>query len=176
MKAFVYKSHGDASVMHLAADVPIPEMSLLGDHAVRIKVHAASLNPIDYKRRNGDLKAIKAEKKFPVVLGYDAAGIVDSVGTKVTSLKVGDAVYTRIAGKEDSIGTLAEYTLTTEDKVAIKPRSLSFEEAAAIPLAAVTALQMLRKAGFKAGDSVFINAAAGGVGHFAGQIAKALGK
>lgn len=74
------------------------------------------------------------------------------------------------------LGTLAEYTLTLEDKVALKPPSLSFEEAAAIPLAAVTALQMLNKAGFKPGDSVFVNAAAGGVGHFAGQIAKALGE
>ena len=84
-------------------------------------------------------------------------------------------MYTRIASSLDWMGTIASYTLTTEDRGALKPASFSFEEAAAVPLAAMTALQMLRKAEFKAGDSILINAAAGGVGHYAGQIAKALG-
>lgn len=79
----------------------------------------------------------------------------------MSSIKVGDPVYTRIASSVEWMGTIAEYTLTTEDKVALKPSSFSYEEAAAVPLAAVTALQMLKRAGFKAGDSVFINAAAG---------------
>lgn len=100
MKAFVYNAHGDASVMHIDEKTPIPDLSILGDHAVRIKVHAASINPIDYKRRNGEMKAIRAEKRFPVILGYDCSGTVDAIGPKVSSLKVGDAVYTRIASQE----------------------------------------------------------------------------
>lgn len=107
-----------------------------------------------------------------MVLGYDCSGTVESVGSGVTKFKVGDAVYARVNGipQYPGCGTCAEYTLATEAVAAPKPANMSWEEAAAVPLAAMTALQMLRKAGMKAGDAVFVTAGAGGVGHFAIQV------
>jgi alcohol dehydrogenase len=170
MKAYQYAAYGGPEVMKLV-DTAIPSVPA---NAVRIKVHALSFNPIDFKRRSGALKAV-APDTFPVILGYDAAGVVDSVGTGVTKFKVGDPVYTRIGKNFPCQGTAAEFTLAAEDMVAPKPTNMSFEEAAAVPLAALTALQMLRRAGFKSGDKVFITAGAGGVGHYAIQLAKLMG-
>jgi len=120
------------------------------------------------------MKAI-APDTFPVIFGYDASGIVDAVGTGATKFQVGDEVYVRTGRQYPSQGTAAEYTIVDEDVIAAKPPTFSHEEAAAVPLAAMTAFQMLRKAGMKRGDKVFISGGAGGVGHYAIQLAKALG-
>jgi NADPH:quinone reductase-like Zn-dependent oxidoreductase len=169
--------------------------------AAGVFLQACSFNPIDFKRRQGDLKALRPEKAFPVVTGYDGAGVIEAVGDGVSHLQIGDEVYTRVV--HDTQGTAAEYCLSYGTVTALKPRSFSFEEAAAVPLAAMTALQMLRKAKFARGHKVpllhppvadckpladsmvlpvavwcaqvFVAAGAGGVGHYAIQIAKAMG-
>lgn len=170
MKAFQYTKYGGPEVAELAT-VPVPDAPAGG---YRIKVHAFSFNPIDFKRRGGIMKAV-APDTFPVVFGYDASGVVDAVGKGATKFQVGDEVYVRIGRQYPSQGTAAEYTIADEDVVAAKPPTFSHEEAAAVPLAAKTALQMLRKAGMKEGDKVFISGGAGGVGHYAIQLARALG-
>lgn len=166
MKAFTYNKFGDASVTSVT-DQPIPTPPA---GAVQIKIKSSSLNPIDYKRRGGAMKMISTEV-FPVTMGYDASGIISAVGEGVTEFKVGDEVYTRV-GHEFKAGTVAEYTIAHVSKVAPKPKTSSFEEAASYPLAAITAMQMLRKANFKAGDNVFVTAGAGGVGIFLIQLAR----
>jgi len=170
MQTFQYTKYGGPEVAELAT-VPVPDAPAGG---YRIKVHAFSFNPIDFKRRGGVMKAVLPDK-FPVVFGYDASGVVDAVGTGATKFTVGDEVYVRIGREYPSQGTAAEYTIADESVVAAKPSTFSHEEAAAVPLAAKTALQMLRKAGMKKGDKVFISGGAGGVGHYAIQLAKALG-
>ena len=120
--------------------------------AAGVFLQACSFNPIDFKRRKGDLKALRPEKAFPVVTGYDGAGVIEAVGDGVSHLKIGDEVYTRVV--HDTQGTAAEYCLSYGTVTALKPRSFSFEEAAAVPLAAMTALQMLRKAKFARGHKV----------------------
>lgn len=169
MKAFAYTKYGNQSSI---LDINIPEVS---QDSVLIKISACSFNPIDYKRRDGALKALFPEKIWPVVLGYDGAGVIERVGKGVTKFKEGDEVYTRIGTNYPNYGTAAEFTVVHVDFVALKPKSASMSEAAAIPLAGVTALQMLRRSNFKAGDSVFITGGAGGVGHYAIQLAKILG-
>ena len=120
--------------------------------AAGVFLQACSFNPIDFKRRKGDLKALRPEKAFPVVTGYDGAGVIEAVGDGVSHLNIGDEVYTRVV--HDTQGTAAEYCLSYGTVTALKPRSFSFEEAAAVPLAAMTALQMLRKAKFARGHKV----------------------
>jgi len=151
----------------------VPRPAAAGPGEVLIKLKACSFNPIDFKRRKGDLKALRPEKQFPVITGYDGAGVIEAVGDGVSHLKIGDEVFTRVV--HDTQGTAAEYCLSYGTVTALKPRSFSFEEAAAVPLAAMTALQMLRKAKFTRGHKVFVAAGAGGVGHYAIQIAKAMG-
>ncbi|OZJ05764.1 hypothetical protein BZG36_01323 [Bifiguratus adelaidae] len=140
------------------------------DHVV-IEVFAASLNPIDYKRNRGDMRIMKSET-FPHRFGYDVSGIVAETGTGVTNFNVGDAVYARV--DEEEAGTLAEYVLTTESKCAKKPSNMNHKEAAALPLAAMTALQAFERAGVKNNNfkKAFITGGAGGVGHYAIQITK----
>jgi len=171
MRAYLYRSYGGPDVMQLAT-VPVPSAAPKSGYL--IKIHAFSFNPIDFKRRSGALKALRPDT-FPVILGYDASGTVEAVGEGASKFKVGDEVYLRIGQEFSQQGTAAEYTIALEKYVAAKPSNMSHEEAAAVPLAAVTALQMLRRAGFKAGDKVFISGGAGGVGTYAIQIAKALG-
>jgi len=118
----------------------------------------------------GGLKAIRPESSSPIILGYDGAGVVESVGKDVTDFKAGDDVFVRV--KDDTTGCLAEYCVAKSDLVAMKPSNCSMEDAAAMPLAAVTALQALRRIGLKEGDSVLITGGAGGVGTFAIQLAK----
>lgn len=137
-----------------------------------VKVRASSVNPIDWKIRQGMLSLIVGSK-FPKILGLDVAGDVVAVGSGVTRFKPGDAIYgsTSFPG-----GGYAEFAAVPENLVALKPTNLSYEEAAAVPLAALTALQALRDQGnIQTGQTVLINGAAGGVGSFAVQIAKALG-
>lgn len=152
------------------ADVPEPK---LGEEDILIQVHAASINPLDLKIRSGEFKLI-LPYELPLILGNDAAGTVVRTGSHVSRFKVGDEVYAR--PNKDRIGTFAEYIAINQSDAAIKPSNLSMQQAAAIPLAALTAWQALVDvAKVKPGQRIFIQAGSGGVGSVAIQIAKHLG-
>jgi NADPH:quinone reductase-like Zn-dependent oxidoreductase len=173
MKAVIAEAYGGPEVLELA-DVAEPQV---GPNGVLVRVHASSVNPVDWKLRQGLLSPIW-NLRFPVIWGCDLSGVVDHVGSAVTLFKPGDEVYGFKHGKVAKTyrGTYAEYAVVPENALARKPATLSHEEAAAIPLAAVTAWQALVEQGrLAAGQRVLIHAAAGGVGVFAVQIAKALG-
>ncbi|KXS49140.1 NADPH:quinone reductase [Halanaerobium congolense] len=169
MKAIVIDQYGDKNELK-EKELSKPEPK---NDEVLIEIHAAAVNPIDWKLRYGYLKE-KIEFEFPIVLGWDAAGIVAEVGKDVTSLNQGDRVFVR--PELTNRGTYAEYTTAKEDLVAKIPENISFEEAAAVPLAGLTAYQCLLNVGkLESGNKVLIHAGAGGVGSFAIQIAKNLG-
>jgi NADPH:quinone reductase-like Zn-dependent oxidoreductase len=169
MKAFILDRYGKTERLR-AAEVPKPQ---LRDDDVLIEVHAAAVNLIDVKIRNGEFKLI-LPYKTPIILGHDVAGVVVSVGSTVRSFKVGDEVYAR--PDDMRIGTFAEFIAVKDSSVAIKPKNISMEEAASIPLVGLTAWQALvEKAKLKKGQKVFIQAGSGGVGTFAIQLAKHLG-
>ena len=170
MRAFVMTRYGGADAAEIRDDIPMPEV---GPNDVLVKVHAAGLNPVDFKIREGKLKAIK-KVSFPAVMGNEIAGVVESVGSAVTAFHQGQRVYARL--DKDAMGGIAEYVAVNQDILARMPASLTFEAAAAVPLAGLTALQALRdELHLKPGYKVFISAGAGGVGTFAIQIAKHLG-
>lgn len=168
MKAMILREFGGPEKLELA-DMPVPKPA---PGEVLVRVRAASVNPVDYKiRRSGQW----ANVPMPAIVGYDAAGIVESVGAGVTHLAPGDEVFycARIFGRQ---GTMAEYHVEDAAIVAKKPKQLSFEEAASLPLAAMTAYDaVITFFGTKPGDTVLIQAGAGGVGSFAVQLAKAAG-
>ncbi len=169
MKAFILDRYGKGKPLRLG-DMPRP---VLKDTDVLVEIHAASINPIDNKIRSGEFKLI-LPFKLPVALGSDLAGVVVEVGSKVTAFKPGDEVF----GHPDSsvVGTFAEYIAVAEADLALKPKSLSMEEAASVPLVALTAWQALfERAQIKKGKKVFIQAGSGGVGVFAIQLAKHAG-
>lgn len=169
MKAFVLDRYGKQEKLR-AAEVPEPA---LREDDVLIEVHATAVNLLDVKLRNGEFKLI-LPYRTPFVLGHDVAGVVVRVGPRVRQFKVGDEVYAR--PDDFRIGTFAERIAVREDSVAIKPKNISMEEAASIPLVGLTAWQALvEKARLKAGQKVFIQAGSGGVGTFAIQLAKHLG-
>lgn len=169
MKAFIVDRYGKEEGLR-AGEVPEPE---LRDDEVLIEVHAAGVNLLDSKIRSGEFKLI-LPYRAPFVLGHDVAGVVVRVGPRVRQFKVGDEVYSR--PDDFRIGTFAEFVAVKEDSVAIKPRNLSMEEAASIPLVGLTAWQALvEKARLQKGQKVFIQAGSGGVGTFAIQLAKHLG-
>jgi NADPH:quinone reductase-like Zn-dependent oxidoreductase len=169
MKALVAERYGGPEVLAIV-ERPEPEV---GPRDVLIAVAAASLNPLDAKIRAGKLKLV-LDLKPPVALGCDVAGIVERVGAEVTRFRAGDEVFARLEKRR--MGGLAERVAADEAVVARKPARASFAEAAAIPLAGLTALQALREAaGLTAGQRVLIHAGAGGVGSLAIQIAKILG-
>lgn len=169
MKAFIvdrYKSNGALRL----GDMPEPE---IGDQDVLVAIHAAGLNPLDAKIRNGEFKHI-LPYRLPLILGNDVAGVVVRVGSKVRRFKPGDEVYAR--PDQNRIGTFAERIAMNEADVALKPKNLSMEEAASIPLAGLTAWQVLiERAKLKKGQKVLIHAGSGGVGAFAIQLAKHIG-
>ena len=169
MKSVVAQRHGGPEVLELA-DRHEP---VVDAHDVLIEVRAASLNPLDYKLRTGKAKlAIPVEP--PIPLGCDVAGVVSATGGEVTRFNVGDEVFARL--EKLRMGGLAERVAADERVVAHKPTRASFIEAAAIPLAGLTALQALRDcAQLRAGQRVLIHAGAGGVGSLAIQIAKIMG-
>ena len=151
-------------------DIPTPEV---GDDDVLIEVHAAGLNLLDSKIRNGEFKAI-LPYNLPIVLGHDVAGVVVRVGRNVRGFKSGDAVYSRVP--DGRIGTLAEFIAVKAEDVAPKPTNLTMVEAASIPLVGLTAWQALvERAGVRKGKKVLIHAGSGGVGTFAIQLARHLG-
>src|SRR5215208_3210 len=141
---------------------------------VLVRVRAAGLNTVDWKMREGRLTD-RFPFHFPVVLGWDVAGVVEKVGPAVTWFKPGDEVYGYIRRHNLQYGTYAEYTTAPEGYFASKPPSLSYEEAAAVPLAALTAHQGLEAVGLRAGETLFLGAGAGGVGHMVIQLAMARG-
>ena len=153
-----------------AGEMPDPEV---GENDVLVQIHAAGVNPIDSKIRNGDFKLILPHR-FPLILGNEAAGVVVRVGSRVRGFKPGDEVYAR--PRKGRIGTFAEFIAIAEDDVAHKPITLTMEEAASIPLVGLTAWQALvERANLKKGQKVLIHAGSGGVGTFAIQLAKRFG-
>ncbi|NEB04192.1 NADP-dependent oxidoreductase [Streptomyces sp. SID13726] len=168
MKAFVVEKYGKDGVS--AADVPEPTV---GDRDVLVRVSASSINPLDKMVRNGEFKQL-LKYKAPFVLGHDVAGVVTRVGSAVRSFKVGDEVYAR--PRDLRIGGFAEFIAIDQEDVAPKPASLTLEEAAAVPLVALAAWQILvERARVKPGQKVLIHAGAGGLGSTVIQLAKHLG-
>jgi NADPH:quinone reductase-like Zn-dependent oxidoreductase len=166
MKAVVIHQSGGPEVLKYE-DAPRPQPK---DDEILIRVMAAGVNPVDVFIREGRFHA--AGHGFPLILGMDVAGLVEQTGSKVTRFKKGDAVYAYLSIDEQ--GGYAEFAVTKEDHAALKPHSIDFEHAAAVPLAATTAWQALvDKAGLKADQTVLIHGGSGGVGSFAVQIAKA---
>jgi NADPH:quinone reductase-like Zn-dependent oxidoreductase len=173
MKAVLADDYGGPEVLEIA-DVPVPRV---GPNGVLVRVHASSVNPVDWKLRKGLLSPMW-KLRFPVIWGCDCSGVVAEVGSGVTLFKPGDEVYGFKHGKvaETYRGTYCEYAVLPENTLSRKPANLSHEEAAAIPLAGVSAWQALSNQGkLKPGNRVLVHAGAGGVGTFAIQIAKAFG-
>lgn len=169
MKAIVINAYGDIDQLK-EVELPIPTPQ---DLEVLVEIHATSINPVDWKIRSGYMRAI-LQYELPIVLGWDVAGVVKQVGKSVTRFKVGDAVL----AKQNLLknGTYAEYVAVDEQLPVLKPQNISFEEAAAVPLAGITAWQALTEyTNLKAGETVLIHGGAGGVGSLAVQFAKALG-
>ena len=169
MKAFILDRYGKTVGLRMG-EMPEPEMR---EDDVLVEVHAAGVNVLDSKIRNGEFKLL-LPYRLPLVLGNDVAGVVVRVGPKVRRFKPGDEVYARPDAAR--IGAFAELIAMNEDAVAHKPKTLSMEEAASLPLVALTAWQVLvERAGLKKGQKVLIHAGSGGVGTVAIQLAKHLG-
>ncbi len=168
MRAMVIDQYGKVPLR--LAEMPTPE---IGDYEVLAEIHAASINPVDFKIRDGKVKML-LKYKMPLILGNDFSGVVAKVGAKVTRFKVGDEVYGR--PRKSNIGTFAEYIAVHEDDIALKPKNLSFEEAASIPLVGLTTYQAFQDImQLQKGQRILIHAGAGGVGTFAIQLAKLMG-
>ena len=171
MKAVVYRCYGSADVLRVE-EIAKPQPH---DNEILVKVHAASLNPLDWHFMHGTPYIVRLDagigKPKDIRLGVDYSGTVEAIGKDVTRFKPGDAVF----GGRD--GAFAEYVAVRADRSVVpKPDNMSFEQAAAVPIAGLTALQALRDKGHvRAGDKVLINGASGGVGTFAVQIAKSYG-
>lgn len=169
MKAFIVDRYGSKKGLRLG-EVPIPEPR---EDEVLVQIHAPGVNLIDSKVKSGEFKLI-LPYRLPLVMGHDVAGVVIKVGARVRQFKVGDEVYSR--PDDFRIGAFAEYIAIRESSLAIKPKALTMEEAASIPLVGLTAWQALvERAKLKKGQRVFIQAGSGGVGTFAIQLAKHLG-
>src|SRR2546422_2373595 len=169
MKAFVVERYGKNDSIRFV-EMPEPE---LRDADVLVRVHAAGVNVLDSKIRDGEFKLI-LPYRLPLILGNDVAGVVVRVGSNVRRFKPGDEVYAR--PHQDRIGTFAEFIAMNEADVALKPKNLTMEEAASIPLVGLTAWQaLIERANLKQGQKVLIHAGSGGVGTFAIQLAKHVG-
>ncbi|MEW2523908.1 NADP-dependent oxidoreductase [Streptomyces sp. NPDC047071] len=171
MKAISYRAYGGAEVLEYG-DVRDPKV---GPDSVLVKVRAAAVNPVDHKCREGYLDAV-LDPVFPVIPGWDVAGVVVQPGVAVPEFAVGDEVIGYVREDFLSRGTLAEYVAAPVRTLARKPRNLTFEEAAGLPLAGLTAYQVVHRAlTVGEGDVVLVHAAAGGVGSFAVQLARHAG-
>jgi NADPH:quinone reductase-like Zn-dependent oxidoreductase len=169
MKAFVVERYGGKDSVR-AVEMPDPE---LRDDDVLVEVHAAGVNPLDSKIRDGAFKLI-LPYRLPLILGNDVAGVVVRVGSRVRRFEPGDEVYAR--PDSDRIGAFAELISIKEESLARKPRTLTMEEAASIPLVGLTAWQaLIERAHLKKGQKVLIHAGSGGVGTLAIQLAKHVG-
>jgi NADPH:quinone reductase-like Zn-dependent oxidoreductase len=167
MKAFTIQRYSKTENLEMA-DVPKP---IIKADEVLVEIHSASVNQLDNKLKNGEFKMI-LPYKLPLILGHDVAGIVVEVGSKVTKFKIGDEIFSRLP--DFQIGAFAEYVAINENFVAPKPKNISMEEAASVPLVGLTVWQAFEKANLKKGQKVFIQAGSGGVGTFAIQLAKHL--
>ncbi len=156
MRAVAVKDWGGRDRMELLDLEPPP----VAPDGVLVRVRAAGLNPVDTKVREGRLAGM-FPSHFPVVLGWDAAGVVEKVGPAVTWFKPGDAVYGYCRRHDLQYGTYAEYTSVPEGYLAHMPRELSFEEAGATPLAALTAHQAIERSGLRRGETFFVPGGAG---------------
>lgn len=169
MKAFIIDRYGKKGVGRIG-EMPDPEVR---DDDVLIRIHAASINPLDSKIKSGEFKLI-LPYRLPLILGNDMAGTVVRVGARVRNFKPGDEVYAR--PDDDRIGTFAEFIAVKASSLALKPTNLGMVEAASLPLVALTAWQTLvETAKLQKGQKVLIHAGAGGVGTIAIQLAKHLG-
>ena len=170
MRAIVVNEWGGRDRLELA-DVPRPPVAPDG---VLVRVEAAGVNPVDAKIRGGYMaKALPYH--FPVIIGWDVAGVVEEVGAAVTWFRPGDQVYGYIRRHHLQYGTYAEYATAPEGFFAHMPPELSFEEAAAMPLAVLTAHQAMEALGLRGGETLFLGGGSGGVGHLATQLAIARG-
>ena len=170
MRAALFESYGGVDRLQVReVERPGPP----GPGQVLVRVRASSVNPLDWKIRQGQLR-LALPAKLPLIPGFDLAGEVEAVGPEVTRFAPGDAVFGQTGSRHG--GACAELTLALESALSEKPEALSFEEAAAIPMGGLTALQALRDHGeLASGERVLILGASGGVGHFAVQIAGILG-
>jgi NADPH:quinone reductase-like Zn-dependent oxidoreductase len=168
MKAVAINEFGGRDKLQLM-DLPLPAVK---ENEILVKIKAAGVNPVDWKIREGYIKDL-FPYEFPIILGWDAAGIVEQAGSKVTLFKEGDEIFAYCRKPSVHGGAYAEYIVLEAEHAAIKPKNISFAEAASIPLAALTAYQSLFDAAkVNEGDTVLIHAAAGGVGGFGVQLAK----
>lgn len=169
MKAFTvekYKKNGNLKLVELPQPQP-------NEFEVLVEIKSSAVNLLDSKIRDGEFKLL-LPYKTPFVLGHDLAGVIKSIGARVSKFKVGDEVYSR--PRDHHQGTFAEYLAVHEDDLSLKPKNITMNEAASIPLVGLTAWQALIEMGkLKAGQKVFIQAGSGGVGTFAIQLAKHLG-
>ena len=169
MKAALIDRYGSNDAVSVA-DIDIPT---LGATDLLVRVHAASVNPVDIKTRDGKLKTL-LKYRFPLVLGNDLSGVVFDVGSRVTRFKKGDAVYARV--DKNRIGTFADFAVVRDGAAALNPINVTFEEAASLPLVALTAWQALVEIGrLGANQRVLIHAGSGGVGSVAIQLARHMG-
>ena len=169
MRALVFERYGGLDQVTFA-DIPQPVPK---PNEILVQVHAAGLNPVEYKIRSGKLKAV-VRLQLPATLGSDFSGVVVEVGSHVTRFKPGDAVFTSVDGVR--MGGLAELAVVTENAAALKPAHLDFVQAASIPMVALTSWQSLTEhLQLKPGQKIFIPAGAGGIGTFAIQLAKSIG-
>ncbi|CAM5610733.1 oxidoreductase [Streptomyces avidinii] len=170
MKAIAYSAYGTSDVLGLV-DVPEPKV---GPGEVLVRVKAAGVNPVDWKLAAGYLDSL-FEVRYPVIPGWDVAGVVEAVGPDTFDYAVGDEVYGYVRKEWVELGTYAELVAAPVRTLARKPRALTFEQAAGIPLAGLTAHQSLLRVGAEAGETVLIHSAAGGTGSLGVQIAVAMG-
>ncbi|MFB7471157.1 NADP-dependent oxidoreductase [Kitasatospora sp. NPDC056184] len=170
MKAIAIHRYGGPDVVEYT-DLPDPKV---GPDSVLVQVRAAGVNPVDWKVREGRLDGL-LDAHFPLVMGWDAAGVVRAVGGGVTEFAPGDEVYGYVRKDAVEHGTYAELVAAPVRTLARKPAALDWAQAGGLPLAGLTALQTLRAVGAGAGDTVLVHAAAGGVGHLAVQLARAFG-
>ena len=169
MRAYTINRYSKVDKLQLT-EVPMP---VAKENEVLIQIHSASVNLLDAKLKSGEFKLL-LPYKFPLILGHDVAGTVIGIGSKVSHFKIGDEVFARPA--DFRIGTFAEYIAVNENDVALKPATISMEQAASMPLVALTVWQaFVEKAKLKKGQKVFIQAGSGGVGTIAIQLAKHLG-
>ncbi|WP_136605409.1 NADP-dependent oxidoreductase [Paenibacillus dokdonensis] len=169
MKAMIIEKYGKNSPLFMT-EQPMPE---IGAHDVLVEIHAASLNPIDFKIKEGKVKLL-LKYNFPLILGNDFSGVVVKVGGMVHAFKPGDEVYGR--PRKTRMGTLAEYIAIHEEDLSLKPQNLNFEEAASIPLVGLTTYQAFSDIlHLQQGQKILIHAGSGGVGTFAIQLAKIMG-
>jgi len=171
MKAIVIDQFGGPEQLKLVEmPTPVPLQN-----EVLVRVEAAGVNPVDCKIRDGLLETL-IPHRFPLILGWDASGVVEKIGSQIKNFQVGDEVFACCRKPTVQHGAYAEYIVLSEDQLAKKPKNLSFIEAASVPLAGLTAYQaLLDAAHIKKGEKILIHAAAGGVGMFAVQLAKLMG-